>query len=89
MALVGVALFYGEYREGASHAHTTHVVIAFVIFGIGCLIIAPALVGGAANKFITIIVDARKGGLRWTDPPEDAKPGTPVIAKPPEGAGDV
>jgi hypothetical protein len=88
MALVGCGLLFLEYHDGAAHAHTSHVIIYTAIFGVGCLIIAPALVSGAANKLVMIVVDAKKGGLRWTDPPGDI-PAKPKIEKPPVGAGDV
>lgn len=90
MALVGCGLLFLEYHDGAEHAHTTHVIIFTAIFGIGCLIIAPTLVSGAANKLVMIVLDAKKGGLRWTDPPpEPVKPAKEVIAPLPPGAGDV
>lgn len=90
IALVGVVFLYFEYRNGAEHSHTTHVILYTGIFGVGCLIIAPTLISGAANKLVMIVIDAKKGGLRWTDPPATpAKPPTPVVEKPPAGAGDV
>jgi hypothetical protein len=96
IALVGIIFLYFEYRGGAEHAHTTHVILYTGIFGVGCLIIAPNLVPRAAGRLVMIVVDARKNGLRWTDKLVDegaaipvAKPATPVIEKPPAGAGDV
>ena len=92
LAVLGIALLLAEYADGPSHAHTSHIFAYIAIFGVGCLIVAPVLITGAATKLVMIIVDARKGGLRWSDPPPDSPPVAPkpsVIEKPPEGAGDV
>ena len=88
IAVVGGLLLFGEYRNGAEHSHTTHVLVGTAIFGIGCLIIAPSVFGNAAKSLVMIVLDAKKGGMRWTDPPADP-PAKPVIPKPPAGAGDV
>lgn len=71
LAALGLGLLFLEYKEGPAHAHTTHIFIYVAIFGIGMLIIAPSVITGAANKMVMLVLDAKKGGARWTDPPAD------------------
>lgn len=88
LACIGIGLLMLEYKDGAAHAHVSLVFLYVAIFGLGCLIIAPTLITGAAQKLTVLVLDARKGGSRWSDPAAD-KPKEPVIEKPPAGAGDV
>ena len=79
IAIAGLGLLGMEYQGGAEHARTSHIIMYVIIFGLGLLIVSPGIVGGAANKLIVLVMDAKKGGMRWTDPPADgaAKPKSP------------
>lgn len=73
IAAAGLGLLFVEYKGGVEHAHTTHIFLYVAIFGVGMLVVSPTLVGGGARSLVMLVLDAKKGGLRWTDPPGDDK----------------
>lgn len=61
-----------ELKNGVQQAHTTHLVLDTVMIAIGFGIIAPDLFFSSAKKVVLVVIDAKKNGLRWSDPKEDS-----------------
>jgi hypothetical protein len=87
VALSGGFFLWLEMKDGAQHAHTGHVYLLAAWIAIGCIIIAPSVMVGAAKQLVVLIpFDIKVGGKRKTDPP-DAESPVPAIVVPPESPG--
>lgn len=74
-----LASFFGfmmflELKNGMAGVKTSHIVSFTIMIAIGMGMASPELFFGSIKKVVVVVVDARKNGLRWTDPKDDANP---------------
>jgi len=67
IAVVAGFFLWLELKDGVAAAHTTHIYIFTAFFGVGLGIVAPELFFGSVKRGILILIDAKAGGLRFTD----------------------